>query len=87
LVKDIEQEAYESTRTDEALGEPESRDRRLFKAARDGILILDADTGQIADANQFLLEMPGYAHKEFLDKKLWEVAPFRDIEEKRSFYK
>ena len=69
MVKNIEQEAYESTRTDEALGEPESRYRRLFKAAQDGILILDAGTGQIADVNPFLLEMPGYAHKEFLDKK------------------
>ena len=33
-VKDIEQEAHESTRTDEALRESESRYRRLFETAR-----------------------------------------------------
>src|SRR5687767_12272890 len=30
--------------------------RRLFEAARDGILILDADTGRITDVNPFLVE-------------------------------
>jgi PAS domain S-box-containing protein len=85
-VKDIEQEAHESTRTDEALRESESRYRRLFETAQDGILILDAGTGQITDANPFLLEILGYSHNEFLDKKLWEIGPLRDVEESRSVF-
>jgi two-component system cell cycle sensor histidine kinase/response regulator CckA len=82
-VKDTDQKAHENTRTDEALRESESRYRRLFETAQDGILILDACTGQIADVNPFLLEMLGYSHNEFLNKKLWEIGFFKDVEESR----
>jgi PAS domain S-box-containing protein len=85
-VGDIEQEAHESTQTDEVLRESESRYRRLFETAQDGILILDAGTGQIADVNPFLLDMLGYSHNEFLDKKLWEIGPFKDVEGSRSVF-
>ena len=78
--------ARERALTDEALKESEARYRRLFETAQDGILILDAGTGQIADVNPFLLEMLGYSHDEFLDKKLWEIGPFRDIRESRSLF-
>src|SRR5580700_6555208 len=49
----------------------EHRYRRLFEAAQDGILILDAETGRIIDANPFLLESLGYTHAELLGKHLW----------------
>jgi diguanylate cyclase (GGDEF)-like protein/PAS domain S-box-containing protein len=58
----------------------ELRYRRLFEAAQDGILILDAQTGAITDVNPFLIKMLGYARAEFMDKKLWEMGAFRDIE-------
>ena len=35
--------------------------RRLFEAARDGILVLDADTAQIVDVNPFLIDLLGYS--------------------------
>jgi PAS domain S-box-containing protein len=57
--------------------------RRLFEAAQDGILILDARTGRIEDANPSLSKMLGYSHEEFVEKKLWEVGAFRDIEASR----
>jgi PAS domain S-box-containing protein len=66
--------------TEEALKNSETRYRRLFEAAQDGILILDAETGQISDVNPFLVEMLGYSHEELLGKKLWEIGTFRDIE-------
>ena len=53
--------------------------RRLFETAREGILILDAETGQIVDVNPFLIEMLGYSKEEFLDKKLWGIGFFKDI--------
>lgn len=57
----------------------EIRYRRLFEAARDGILILDAETGKIADVNPFLVEMLGYDYEDFLGKNLWELGAFKDI--------
>lgn len=58
----------------------ELRYRRLFEAAQDGILILDADTGMIADVNPFLINMLGYSRDEFVERKLWEVGAFKDVE-------
>lgn len=58
----------------------ELRYRRLFEAAQDGILILDAEKGSITDVNPFLINMLGYSREEFITKKLWEVGAFKDIE-------
>ena len=57
----------------------ELRYRRLFETARDGIILLNADTAQIEDVNPFLIQLLGYSHTEFLGKKLWEVGAFADI--------
>ena len=62
------------------LQESEIRYRRLFESAKDGILILDAATGMIDDVNPYLIKMLGYSREEFVQKKLWEVGAFRDIE-------
>jgi PAS domain S-box-containing protein len=70
----------ERKKTEEALKISETRYRRLFETAQDGILILDADTGQISGVNPFLVEMLGYAHEDFLGKKLWGIGVLRDIE-------
>ena len=56
----------------------ESRYRRLFEAAKDGILLLNAETAQIEDVNPFLMDMLGYSHDEFLGKKIWEIGAFKD---------
>src|SRR5690349_346469 len=56
----------------------ELRYRRLFEAARDGILILDAVTLNITDVNPFMTELLGYSHAEFLGKELWEIGLFSD---------
>ena len=66
-------------RVHDLLTASEGRYRRLFEAARDGILILDADTGRVVDAHPCLTELTGFSHAEFLGKHLWEVGPFKDI--------
>jgi len=62
-----------------SLKESELRYRRLFEAAQDGILILDAESGAITDVNPFLINMLGYSREEFIKKKLWEVGAFKDV--------
>jgi len=69
----------ERSKVAEAMRASEVRYRRLFEAARDGILILDAETGMVVDVNPFLIEMLGYSHEQFLGKKIWELGFFKDI--------
>ncbi len=57
----------------------EIRYRRLFESAKDGILILNADNGDIVDVNPFLIDLLEYSKDQFLAKKVWELGPFRDI--------
>jgi|GEM_PF-7006889 len=64
----------------------ESRYRRLFETAQDGILLLNAYTAQIEDVNPFLIDMLGYSHAEFLGKKIWEVGPFSDIAQSKGMF-
>lgn len=61
------------------LQESEVRYRRLFETAKDGILILDGDTGRIVDANPFLQDMLGYSESELVGKALWEIGPVVNI--------
>jgi two-component system CheB/CheR fusion protein len=74
-------------RAEVAMQHSEVRYRRLFQTAKDGILILDTDTGKIIDANPFMLALLGYSHDEFLGKELWEIGLFRDIEQSRAAYR
>jgi PAS domain S-box-containing protein len=68
----------ERKRTEEALRASEIQFRRLFEAARDGILILDADTGEIKDVNPFLSDLLDFSRADLLGKKLWEIGPLQD---------
>ncbi len=65
----------------------ELRYRRLFEAARDGILILNAETGKIEDSNPFMSELLGYSHDELLGKELWEIGVFTDIENSQAAFR
>jgi PAS domain S-box-containing protein len=76
----------ERKKMEETLKISETNYRRLFEAAQDGILILDAETGQISDVNPFLLEILGYSHEELLEKKLWEIGLFKDIEASKAAF-
>jgi PAS domain S-box-containing protein len=71
----------------EGMRTSEIRYRRLFEAARDGILILNAVTLKITDVNPFMSELLGYSRDEFLGKELWEIGLFSDKEASKAAFK
>jgi PAS domain S-box-containing protein len=73
-----EERSINLARPNETLRTSEMRYRRLFESARDGILILNADTLRITDVNPFMFELLNYTHDEFLEKELWEIGVFKD---------
>ncbi len=60
--------------------------RRLFEAAPDGILILDATSGRILEVNPFLAELLGHAGDWFPGKYLWDIGIFGEPEQGRSAF-
>jgi PAS domain S-box-containing protein len=70
----------ESEQLTEKLKESEMRYRRLFETAKDGILILDFESGIIVDANPFIVKIIDLPLEEILDKKLWEIGLFSNRE-------
>src|SRR5665647_3355258 len=56
----------------------ELRYRRLFETAQDAILILDGESGEIIDANKFILDLLGYPLEYFVGRHLWELSFFKD---------
>ena len=62
----------------------EVRYRRLFEAAHDGILILDAATAKVLEINRFLLDLLGYPREHFIGKELWEIGVFKDVESSKN---
>jgi PAS domain S-box-containing protein len=71
----------ERKQAEEDLQASELRYRRLFEAAKDGILILDAATGAIRDANPYILDLLDYTKDEVLGQHLSDLGFFRDAEE------
>jgi PAS domain S-box-containing protein len=67
------------TWAEEAIKASEQRYRRLFESAKDGILILDAQTGMVVDVNPFMIEMLGYTREHFFDKTIWELGFLKDV--------
>ena len=65
-------------KADEEIKISETRYRRLFESAQDGILILNRKTGEITDSNLFIETLTGYSKEELIGKPLWNIGFFRD---------
>jgi diguanylate cyclase (GGDEF)-like protein/PAS domain S-box-containing protein len=61
------------------LHESETRYRRLFEEAKDGVLLFDFESGLITDVNPSTVSMLGYSRDHFLNRKLWDILPFKDV--------
>ena len=79
----VESGAWNGVMAETALRASELSYRRLFEAAKDGILILDEETGRITDVNPFLVKLLGFSHGEMVGQTVGELSPFRDIEENK----
>jgi len=87
MAQALEHREVERQSVNHALKASELRYRRLFEAAQDGILILNADTGQIDDVNPFLTDLLGYSREQLLGNKLWDIGPFKDTKASKSEFR
>ncbi|NQT24254.1 response regulator [candidate division KSB1 bacterium] len=70
----------ERIKAETALVESETRYRRLFESAREGILIVDGDSKQITDANPFMLKLLNEGIENIKEQTLWEIGLSLDKE-------
>lgn len=81
------EDVTERFRLEASVHKSEVRYRRLFQTAKDGILILDANTGKILDANAFMAGLTGQDLPEILGKELHEIGLFEDVAANKSAFK
>jgi len=53
--------------------------RRLFETSQEGIVILDAETQRIIDANPYMQRLSGYSLEQLVGKQLREIESFKDV--------
>ncbi|HXR48939.1 MAG TPA: PAS domain S-box protein [Candidatus Limnocylindrales bacterium] len=87
MAQALEHREVERQSADQALKASEMRYRRLFETAQDGILILNAGTGQIDDVNPFLTDLLGYSREQLLGNRIWEIGPFKDVKASKSEFR
>ena len=83
----LKERLTEKEKTCEALQDSEMRYRRLFESTKDGILILDADTGMVVDVNPCLMHLLGYSYNKFCGKHIWEIGVFKDVAASKDAFK
>ena len=74
--KDIEMELLKRKKIEAALKISESRYRRLFETSKDGILVLNAQTCEILDANYALIQLFDCSKEDLIGKTIWEIGLF-----------
>ncbi len=62
----------------------EEKYRRLFEAAKNGIVIIDADSGKITDVNPFILDLFSLDRSDLIGRHFWQIPPLAAHAEARS---
>jgi two-component system, chemotaxis family, CheB/CheR fusion protein len=57
----------------------EAKYRRLFETAQDGIVIIDAQTGEITDINPFVSQLLGISRSALIGRPFWETYPLKHL--------
>lgn len=63
----------------DSLIKSERRYRRLFETARDGILLVDAESGAIQAANPYICGLLLRSEESIIGDYLWELGPLKDV--------
>ncbi|MGD0281590.1 MAG: PAS domain S-box protein [Dissulfurispiraceae bacterium] len=71
----------EPRRMENELKDYEERFRRLFETAKDGLLLIDKETGSIVNVNPAIVKMLGFSSEEFIGKKLNDIGLLKDIKD------
>jgi len=82
-IDELEELEKAQRKLQEALRSSEERCRKLFESANDAILIADAETGEIVDANKEAERLLGRSKEEIIGMHQSRLHP----EEKRQYYK
>src|ERR1700761_6810129 len=53
----------------------EAKYRRLFETAKDGIVIINGESGEITDVNPFLIELMELDRSAMIGKRFWQIPP------------
>lgn len=65
----------------------ETRYRRLFEAAHDGILLVDPGTRKIIDVNPLMTRLLGCSRRQLLGKELFEIGLLKDRSASRAMFR
>ncbi|MFZ3138415.1 MAG: PAS domain S-box protein [Thermodesulfovibrionales bacterium] len=79
-IESMDREITMRKQMENELRESEERYRRLFETSKDGILLLDKQTGNIVNINPAVVELFGDS-SEFIGKNLKDIGLFKDIED------
>lgn len=74
------EDVTERKKAEAELRASEIRYRQIFESAKEGIWILDGETGEILDANPYLHELLGFNRWELIGRKSWEPTQTPDAE-------
>ena len=79
----IARDITERKQAREALKESEEKYRAIFDEALDGIVLIDAETGLIADCNREFEKLAGRAVAELRETHIWDLRPSDQAEASR----
>ena len=71
----------ERRRLEGELKDSDDRFRRLFETAKDGLLLINKETGNIVNANKAIANLLGHSSEELIGKKLSDVGLLTDIKD------
>ncbi len=81
MIESIDREITKRKQMEEKLIESEERYRRLFETSKDGLLLMDKQTGNVINVNPAIEELLGFSGKEIIGKKLKDIGLLKNIED------